>query len=200
MRNFLDWMDGIWYKLFIFTVIMPLNGILLTTTPLIAIICILTQIPWFLACVLGVEVRISPFWITLFWKQNKWHKHGVIMHTIKVLYHVLKNKDYKFVIPAILHDIGKPFVAFQDEKDKLTGEYSFTDHEEKSYQFIKKWPLSKWTKDVIRYHYLIRDIKKCKEKGNLTRYHEKNKIWENLSIEMKRDIAQFMKYDDLGKK
>ena len=30
------------------------------------------------------------------------------------------------MIPAaILHDIGKPIVAYQDEKYKITGEYSF---------------------------------------------------------------------------
>ncbi|MGJ0319041.1 HD domain-containing protein [Aliarcobacter cryaerophilus] len=38
---------------------------------------------------------------------------------------------------AFLHDIGKPIITFQDEKNKITGEYSFYNHEELSYQVIK---------------------------------------------------------------
>jgi gamma-glutamylcyclotransferase (GGCT)/AIG2-like uncharacterized protein YtfP len=87
-------------------------------------------------------------------------------HTLKVLYGVLKAKDYKYIAVAILHDIGKPFVAYQDEEDILVGEYSFTDHEEKSYEIVKNWFfLSQWTKNLIRYHYIIRDIKNSKRKG-----------------------------------
>lgn len=142
---------------------------------------------------------LKIFLTTLFIKQNRHHKHGVLGHTIKVFYYVVKNKDYKFLIPALLHDVGKPFVAYQDEEDKISNTYSFTDHEEKSYQIIKNWPLSKWTKDVVRYHYLIRDIKKCKEKGKLVRYYEKKIIWNSLSTNMQKDLKQFMKYDDLGK-
>ena len=36
--------------------------------------------------------------------------------------HVLKHKQYKMISAAFLHDIGKPIIAFQDEKDKTTGE------------------------------------------------------------------------------
>ena len=44
--------------------------------------------------------------ITLFWKQNKWHKHSILIHTLKVLYYVLKNKDYKFILPALLNNLS----------------------------------------------------------------------------------------------
>lgn len=137
--------------------------------------------------------------MTLFVKQNKWHRYSVLRHTFEVTYQCIKHEDLRFVVPALLHDIGKPFVAFQDEQDILENTYSFTDHEEASYQMIKNWPLSRWTKDIVRYHYLIRDIQKCKEKGNIERLEEKTKIWNSLPNQMKKDIGLFMKYDDMGK-
>ncbi len=79
------------------------------------------------------------FWITLLFKQNEYHKYGVLLHTFKVLYGVLKARDYKFIASALFHDIGKPIVAYQKPEDILVDEYSFTDHEEKSYQIIKNW-------------------------------------------------------------
>jgi hypothetical protein len=109
-------------------------------------------------------------------------------------------KDFKYLIPALLHDIGKPFVAYQDEEDKILGTYSFTDHEEKSYQLIKGWPfLSDWSKNIIRYHYLIRDIKNCLKKNKIERYNEKMKIWNGLNNDIQKDLEIFMIYDDLGK-
>jgi predicted HD phosphohydrolase len=144
---------------------------------------------------------MKAFLTTLFIKQNKWHNHSVLVHTLKVAYHAIQHKDYKFIIPALLHDLGKPVTAFQDEKDLLEGTYSFTDHEEKSYQIIKNWSfISEWTKDVVRYHYIIRDISKSYKKGKIDRYNEKLAIWNNLSPELKKDIETFMKYDDMGKK
>ena len=144
---------------------------------------------------------IRMFLTTLFIKQNQWHKHSVLGHTLKVTYHTIINKDYKFIIPALLHDIGKPFVAFQDEKDKVRGTYSFTDHEEKSYQIIKNWPfLSDWTKDMVRYHYLIRDLQVCIYKGRVERYKSKKEIWDTLPKNIRKDLAKFIKYDDKGKK
>lgn len=144
--------------------------------------------------------KLNNFLITLFIKQNKWHKHSVLGHTIKVLYYVVKDREFKFIIPALLHDIGKPLVAYQDEEDKLIGTYSFTDHEEKSYQIIKNWLfLSEWCKTVVRYHYLIRDIKNSLKKNNVKRYNEKLNIWNNLSKDMQEDLEKFMVYDDLGK-
>ncbi|SFV66392.1 hypothetical protein MNB_SM-4-1334 [hydrothermal vent metagenome] len=42
---------------------------------------------------------------------------------------------------GLLHDVGKPFTAFKkDEEDYDFNEWSFTDHEERSYQIIKNWP------------------------------------------------------------
>ena len=104
------------------------------------------------------------------------------------------------MIPAaLLHDIGKPIVAYQKEEDILLGEYSFTDHEEKSYQMIKGWSfISGYTKELVRYHYLIRDIKKHKTKDP-ARYQKKKEIWDGLSREMQKDLTQFLNYDDYGK-
>ena len=121
------------------------------------------------------------------------------MHTLKVVYHIMKNKDFKLLPAGFLHDIGKPFVAYQDEEDVLTGEWSFTDHEEKSYQIIKNWKfLSDYTKQIVRYHYLIRDIKKHKTKDP-KRSKEKQKIWDSLDESMQEDLKRFIRYDDLGK-
>jgi len=140
------------------------------------------------------------FWITLLFKQNKWHKHGVLVHTLKVLFGVVKTKDYKFIAVALFHDIGKPFVAYQDDEDKITGEYSFTDHEERSYQIVKNWFfISSWTKKVIRFHYIIRDIKNSKRKGLTKRLERLEKSWEQLDENFIKDLEQFLIYDDYGK-
>jgi len=142
----------------------------------------------------------KPFLRSLFFTQNKWHQHGVLVHTLRVLYNVLKAKDYKFIAAAFLHDVGKPFVAFKkDEEDIEFDEYSFTDHEERSYQIIKGWSfVSEYTKKVVRYHYLIRDIKKSKTE-DLARYAQKIEIYNSLDDDFKEDLAQFLIYDDLGK-
>lgn len=142
----------------------------------------------------------KPFLKSLFFVQNKWHQHGVLIHTLRVLYHVIKRGEYRFIAAAILHDIGKPFTAFvKDEEDLQFNEYSFTDHEERSYEIIKNWPfVSSYTKNMVRYHYLIRDIKKSK-KEDLTRYAKKAEIWESLDDEFKDDLAEFLICDDLGK-
>ena len=53
--------------------------------------------------------------------------------------------------------------------DKATiglNEHRFTDHEEKSYEVIKNWIIvSDYTKQLVRYHYLVRDIKRRKPFG-----------------------------------
>ena len=141
-----------------------------------------------------------PFLVSLFFTQNKWHQHGVLMHTLRVTYHVLRAGNFKFFASAILHDIGKPTVAFKkDEEDIEFDEYSFTDHEERSYQMIKNLPfISQYTKNIVRYHYLIRDIKKSKTE-DIKRYNDKIKIWNSLSDEMHEDLRKFLIYDDLGK-
>ena len=141
-----------------------------------------------------------PFWKSLLFRQNKYHQHGVLLHTLRVVWNVLKAGEWKMLPAAILHDIGKPFVAYEkDEEDREFGEYSFTDHEEMSYQIIKNWPfLSDYTKNLVRYHYLVRDLEKSK-KEDLPRYAKKYEIWEKLDDDFKEDIARFMAYDDAGK-
>ena len=142
----------------------------------------------------------KPFLKSLFFTQNKWHQHGVFLHTLRVTYYILKHGEFKLFGAGLLHDIGKPFTAFKkDEEDVEFHEYSFTDHEERSYQIIKNWFfVSEYTKNIVRYHYLIRDIKKSKQE-DLERYSQKQPIWDSLDEETKDDLARFLKYDDLGK-
>lgn len=137
---------------------------------------------------------------SLFFTQNKWHQHGVFLHTLRVTYYTLKGGGFKFLAAGLLHDVGKPFSAFKkDDEDYEFNEWSFTDHEEKSYQIIKNWPfVSEYTKNIVRYHYLIRDIRKSK-KENLERYAQKQAIWDSLDDEMHKDLHQFLEYDDRGK-
>jgi len=147
------------------------------------------------------KLTSKVFWETLILKQNKWHRHGVFIHTLKVVYQVLKAKDYKFTATAFFHDLGKPITAYRDKEDLITGEYSFTDHEEKSYQIVKNWPfLSDWSKDMIRYHYLIRDRKNSKKRGDFKRLTRLEESWNKLSPEFIKDLEQFLIYDDKGKK
>jgi len=151
-----------------------------------------------------MQVRNSifskPFLESLFFTQNKWHQHGVFMHTLRVAYHTLKAGELKMLMAALLHDFGKPSSAFvKDDEDREFGEYSFTDHEERSYQIIKEWPfISDYTKNLVRYHYLIRDIKKSKTE-DYERYEIKKKIWDSLDQEMQKDLETFLVFDDLGK-
>ena len=138
---------------------------------------------------------------TLFLKQNKWHKYGVLLHTLKVVYGVIKAKDYKFLAAALFHDIGKPSVAYRDEEDMITGEYSFTDHEEKSYQIVKNWFfLSHWSKQIIRYHYIIRDLKNSKRKKLDERLDRLEKSWATLDDKFIKELEIFLVYDDYGKR
>ncbi len=136
---------------------------------------------------------------SLLFIQNDWHQHGVLVHTLRVAYYCLKARDWKLFPAALLHDIGKPSVAYQKSEDIEFGEYSFSDHEERSYEIIKNWFfIGEYTKLIVRYHYLIRDIKKSKIENSL-RYEEKKAIWESLNEDMQKDLARFLVYDDLGK-
>jgi hypothetical protein len=146
------------------------------------------------------KIFSKPFLDSLFFTQNKWHQHGVLVHTLRVTYYVLRAGDFRFFAASLLHDIGKPFTAYKkDEEDFEYNEWSFTDHEERSYQIIKNWPfISQYTKNIVRYHYLIRDIKKSK-KEDLPRYAKKIAIWNNLDKKMQNDLYKFLYYDDLGK-
>lgn len=49
----------------------------------------------------------KPFFMTLLWKQNKYYKHGVFLHTMRVAWYALKYGEYKMIPAAFLHDIGK---------------------------------------------------------------------------------------------
>ena len=143
----------------------------------------------------------KEFFITLFIKQNKWHRYGVLVHTLALVYHAIKAKEYKMIAAGLLHDIGKPIVAFQDEKDKITGEYSFTNHEEISYQMIKNIPfIREYTKNLVRYHYLIRGKQKAKEKGQTGRYKRLKRSTDRLDEHFLKDLSIFFKFDELAKK
>jgi hypothetical protein len=146
------------------------------------------------------KIFSKPFLDSLFFTQNEWHQHGVLMHTLRVVYEIVKAGDFKMLAAGFLHDIGKPFTAFKkDADDYKYDEWSFTDHEERSYQIIKNWPfISDYTKNIVRYHYLIRDIKKSK-KEDYKRYLEKKAIWDSLDEDLKSDLARFLQYDDRGK-
>jgi len=101
---------------------------------------------------------------------------------------------------GFLHDIGKPIVAFQDEGDRLTGEYSFTNHEEISYQLIKKVPfISEYTKKLVRYHYLIRGMEVSKRKGREAKYKRMKRIYDELNETFIKDLEKFIVFDDLSK-
>ncbi len=143
----------------------------------------------------------KAFWITLFLKQNKHHKFGVALHTLAVASHVIIRKNYKMMPAAILHDIGKMSVAYHDEEDIKGGckEYSFTSHEEAGYHFIKNWWISDYTKNLVRYHYLIRSLGKEKLR-NPKKYKRLKRIWDKLDDNFKKDLGEFLICDDLGKK
>ena len=143
------------------------------------------------------------FWKSLLYRQNDHHRFGVFRHTMMVAYHLVKSKEYRLVPAAIFHDFGKPFTANPDAKDiaRGRGEMSFTNHEELSYQIIKKWIfLSDYTKEIVRHHYLIRGMSKAKQKGQDAKYRRLNRVWDGLSVEMKTDLGIFLKADDAAKR
>jgi len=138
--------------------------------------------------------------MTLFVKQNNWHRYSVFIHTLMVVYHTARAKEYKMIMAGFLHDTAKPLVAYQDEEDKVTGEYSFTNHEELSYQVIKNWFfISDYTKVLVRYHFLIRGMEISKRKGQAGRYNRMKRIYDALDKDFVEDLKRFLKYDDLAK-
>lgn len=152
---------------------------------------------------------MRKFFITLFIRQNRHHKHSVLIHTLKVFWYALLSCKFKFISAALLHDIGKPFVATL-KKDGYN--YSFTNHEEKSYQIIKWCPfISNYTKKLVRYHYLRRRIVKDgirleegrnSSNGDLITKESVKKLTETynaLPIKFQKDLRMFLKLDDKAK-
>jgi len=146
-----------------------------------------------------LRILRKNFFITLFFKQNNWHKFSVLGHTFSLICHLIINKQHKMLLAGLLHDIGKPYVAFQDEKDKISNEYSFHNHEEISYHLIKNLQITTYTKNLVRYHYLARGMQKAKEKKLERKYKRLKRIYDNLDDSFKNDLKIFMKYDDLAK-
>ena len=140
-----------------------------------------------------------PFWTTLFWHQNEHHKHGVLVHTLKVTYHLIKKGRWDLVPAGLLHDLGKPFTAHKKTEDIGTPHFSFTNHEEASYHLIKNWKISDYTKNIVRWHYLIRAMNKEK-KRNPKKYKRLKRVWDGLDDNFKKDLGVFLACDDLGKK
>lgn len=145
------------------------------------------------------KILSKPFLKTLFITQNQHHKHAVLGHTLKVVCYAIKAKQYKFIIPALLHDIGKPYVAYQDEKDLVRGTWSFTNHEEFSWYIIRNWFLPDYAKLIVRNHYLIRDIYLSNIKRKTKRYNRLLKRWNKLDDNLKKDLEAFLILDDLAK-
>jgi len=125
----------------------------------------------------------------------------VLGHTLMLVYHAIKAKQYKMITAGFLHDIGKPILAYQGENNKLTGQYSFTNHEEISYQLIKKMPfVSDYTKKLVRYHFLIRGMEISKRKGYEGKYRRMKRIYDGLDEKFVEDLKLFIEFDDRAKK
>ena len=48
----------------------------------------------------------KSFFKTLLWKQNKYHRHGVFLHTMRVVYYALINGDLKMLLNIIIPGNG----------------------------------------------------------------------------------------------
>ncbi|HIQ28241.1 MAG TPA: HD domain-containing protein [Sulfurovum sp.] len=143
------------------------------------------------------------FWKSLLFRQNDHHRYGVFRHTVMVAYHLLREKQYKLILASLMHDFGKPLTAKPDNDDiaRGNGELSFRNHEAISYLVIKNWRfVSDYSKEIVRHHYLIRGMGKAKKKNEMPKYRRLKRTWDGLSDEMKKDLAVFLKADDLAKK
>lgn len=145
------------------------------------------------------KILSKNFLSSAFYKQNSWHKHGVVVHPLCTVYYAVRFGGKRFFLPALLHDIGKPFCATQKGMDRISSTFSFTKHEELSYLIIKGWPISQRTKDIVRYHFLIRDIEKNRHSKNTSRFNRLSRVWERLDESLKSDLLEFMQYNDMGK-
>ena len=146
------------------------------------------------------KILSRPFLTTMFITQNNHHRFSVLGHTISVAYHCLINKQFKMIPAAILHDIGKPLVAFQDDEDKETGQFSFPFHEEISYAVIKKMPfISDYTKRLVRHHFLLRGMDIDERKGRANRFRMRKRRFEKLDKAFIEDLKIFQIMDDKAK-
>jgi hypothetical protein len=68
-----------------------------------------------------------------------------------------------------------------------------------SYQIIKKWKISSYTKNLVRYHYLLRGMQKAREKNHFGRYNRMKRAFDKLDGSFVEELELFMKFDDLGK-
>ena len=144
-------------------------------------------------------VTLKTLLVTIFWKQNNFHAHGVLIHTLRVTWEIIKTRHWKMIPAGLLHDVGKPIAAHQKPEDVINNEYSFTDHEDRSFQIIKNWPfVSEYTKNLVRYHYLIRRMSKAKKK-EISEYDSLRKTYDSFTPEFKKDLSIFLRCDDLGK-
>ncbi len=101
------------------------------------------------------------------------------------------------LLGALLHDIGKPFSAFPNNR----GTYSYKNHAEVSYQLIKNLGfISDYTKNLVRYHFLLRSTEKAKEKGKIAEYKKGLTVIQTLDTQFKRDLELFQTLDDRAKK
>ncbi len=147
------------------------------------------------------RVLRKEFFITLFIKQNQWHKHSVLVHTLKLAYLAYKAKRYDYIVPALLHDIAKPLTAIQDEQDVIRGTYSFPNHEELGYQIIKDCRfISERTKNLVRYHYLLRGLQKAQQKKQTAKFKRLARQFDKLDTKFIHDLRRFQALDDKAKR
>jgi len=81
----------------------------------------------------------------------------------------------------------------------VKNEYSFINHEEVGYRIVAKWPfLSGYTKLLVHWHYLLRDIEKHRTK-NPYRAPVKARKLACLSPGIQEALRTFLLYDDKAK-
>ena len=90
--------------------------------------------------------------------------------------------------------------AYNSETTSHALLYSFHNHEELSYQIIKNWKISTYTKNLVRYHYLIRGMEKAKERNQMGKYKRMKRSYDKLDSSFINELELFMKFDDLAKK
>jgi len=77
---------------------------------------------------------------------------------------------------------------------------TFHNHKELSYQIIKNWKISTYTKNLVRYYYLIRGMEKAKERNQIGKYKRMKIFYDKLDSSFIEELELFMKFADLAKK